>query len=87
MNTDFQRPTCVWVNADNGSSQIQNFDAFTGAVCGQGPIRLPATSFVAPAPQCAPSSWTGLQITSPYPPSIYGGGSVEFQNSDGAPCR
>jgi len=34
VNPDPQRPTCVWVNSDNGSGQIQNFDAYTGGACG-----------------------------------------------------
>ncbi len=84
VNVDPQRPTCFWVNSDNGSSQIQNFDAFTAGACGQGPIRLQAANFVAPPAQCVPTQWTGLQITDPSPPTVYGGGSVEFENADGS---
>ena len=36
VNPDPARPTCIWINADNGSAQIQNFDAFSGQACGQG---------------------------------------------------
>lgn len=84
VNHDPQRPTCLWVNSDNGTTQIQNFDAYSGQACGVGPIRLLASSFVAPSSTCFPASWTSLQITNPYPPSNYGGGSVAFENSDGA---
>ena len=83
VNTDPQRPDCIWINSDSGSSQIQNFDAFTAGSCGQGPIRIAASGFVAPASECTPTQWTSLQITAPSPPTVYGGGSVEFENNDG----
>src|SRR5262249_21746370 len=39
INRDPQRPTCIWVNGDSGTT-IQNFDAFSGQACGSGPIRV-----------------------------------------------
>ena len=84
VNPDPQRPTCIWVNADNGGSQIQNFDAFTGGPCGEGPIRVLASSSVVDTPLCTPGSWTSLQVTSPAP-STYSSGSVAFQDADGNP--
>jgi uncharacterized repeat protein (TIGR01451 family) len=84
VNADPQRPTCIWVNADNGGSQIQNFDAFTGGPCGEGPIRVLASSSVVDTPLCTPGSWTSLQVTSPAP-STYSSGSVAFQDADGNP--
>jgi hypothetical protein len=33
VNTDPERPRCIWVNSDDGSGQIQNFDAYTGGAC------------------------------------------------------
>ena len=48
VNPDPQRPTCIWVNSDDGSAQIQNFDAYTGGACGQGPIRVLAAEHRAP---------------------------------------
>jgi subtilisin family serine protease len=33
VNSDPERPRCIWVNADYGSGQIQTFDAITGGVC------------------------------------------------------
>jgi hypothetical protein len=84
LNSDPRRPTCIWVNSDNGSQQIQNFDAYTGGACGQGPIRVLASSFVVPTQLCQPASYTSLQVTSPAP-SSYTSGSVSFQDSDANP--
>lgn len=81
VNVDPRRPTCLWVNADNGSSQVQNFDAYTGGACGQGPIRVLASSFVVPTQLCQPATYTALQVTSPAP-GTYGSGSVSFQDGD-----
>jgi hypothetical protein len=81
VNADPQRPTCIWVNADNGTGQIQNFDAYTGGACGQGPIRVLASSFVVPTQLCQPASYTSLQVTSPAPGS-YTSGSVAFEDGD-----
>jgi uncharacterized repeat protein (TIGR01451 family) len=82
VNADPQRPTCIWVNADNGANQIQNFDAFGGGGCGQGPIRVLAQSFLVNAPRCTPGDYTSLQVTSPTP-SAYTSGSVAFQDPSG----
>jgi len=84
VNADPQRPTCIWVNADNGSSQIQNFDAFTGGACGQGPIRVLASSFVVSAPRCTPGRYASLQVTQPAP-GTYQSGTVAFQDPSGNP--
>jgi uncharacterized repeat protein (TIGR01451 family) len=81
VNSDPQRPTCLWVNADNGSAQIQNFDAFTGGACGAGPIRLPGSFFIVDAPECTPGSYTSLQVVSP----ANAQGSVTFADPSGNP--
>jgi hypothetical protein len=81
VNADPQRPTCIWVNSDDGSDQIQNFDAYTGGACGQGPIRVLASSFVVPTTACQPTSYTSLQVTSPAP-GTYTTGTVSFEDSD-----
>jgi uncharacterized repeat protein (TIGR01451 family) len=81
VNSDPQRPDCLWVNADSGT-QIQNFDAFTGGACGQGAIRVLASSFVVDTPLCTPGSWTSLQITSPTR-DTYTSGSVQFVDGSG----
>jgi hypothetical protein len=84
VNPDAQRPTCVWVNADSGSEQIQNFDAYTGGPCGEGPIRVLASSLVAPTETCVPANYTSLQVTDP-PRSTYASGNVAFQDGDANP--
>ena len=82
VNADPQRPACLWVNADNGSAQIQNFDAFSGGSCGQGAIRVLSASFVVPSQVCAPSKWRSLLMSTP-PRTQYGSASVAFQDNDG----
>jgi GDSL-like Lipase/Acylhydrolase family len=82
VNADPERPTCIWVNADNGSAQIQNFDAYTAGGCGQGPIRVLASSLVVPQPVCVPNSYVSLQVLAP-PPSTYTSGTVTFEDPDG----
>jgi hypothetical protein len=82
VNRDPQRPTCIWVNSDNGISQIQDFDAYTGEACGVGTIRALASQFVVPAPQCKPASYVSLQVLQPAR-SAYGTGSIAFDDGDG----
>ena len=81
---DPQRPTCIWVNADGGSAQIQNFDAFSGGACGQGPIRVLASSFVVNQPQCTPGSYSTLKVDSPAR-AAYTTGDVQFLDGDAKP--
>lgn len=82
VNPDPQRPTCLWVNSDNGSAQIQDFDAFSGGACGQGGIRVLASQFIVPQQKCYPTTYQTLQVTSP-PPSGYTGGAVTVEDADG----
>lgn len=84
VNPDPQRPTCIWVNSDDGSGQIQNFDAYTGGACGQGPIRVLASSFVVSSQLCQPASYTSLQVLSPAR-NTYTSGTVSFEDGDGNP--
>jgi hypothetical protein len=84
VNPDPQRPTCIWVNSDNGSEQIQNLDAYTGGACGEGPVRVLASSLVAPSAQCVPYSYSKIQVLDPSP-SSYSSGSVQFEDGDGNP--
>jgi hypothetical protein len=84
VNPDPQRPTCIWVNADDGSEQIQNFDAYTGGPCGQGAIRVLASRVVVNEPTCVPGSWSSLQVVSPVR-SSYTSGTVQFEDSDANP--
>ena len=90
VNLDPQRPTCIWVNSDNGADQIQNFDAFGGNGCGQGAIRVLASQFVVPNSACYPASYQSLQITDPAA-STYdtsgspNGSNITFEDADGNP--
>jgi hypothetical protein len=83
-NTDPQRPTCIWVNADGGTGQIQNFDAYTAGPCGQGPIRVLASSIVVPTKQCEPATYTSLAVADP-PRTAYSDGTVAFQDGNASP--
>jgi hypothetical protein len=82
VNADPQRPDCIWVNADYGSKQIQNFDAYTGEACGTGPTRVLASSVVVPREKCTPASYTALQVLSP-DRSAYTTGTISFADGDG----
>lgn len=84
VNPDPARPSCLWVNSDSGTDQIQNVDAYTGGPCADAPLRLLASSFVATPHVCIPSSWTSIQVESPSP-SAYSSGSVSFENASGSP--
>lgn len=84
VNVDPQRPTCIWVNSDDGSEQIQNFDAYSGGACGQGAIRVLASQFVVDKTACFPTAYQSLQVVSPARGS-YSDGSIAFQDGDGNP--
>jgi hypothetical protein len=84
INTDPQRPTCLWTNANGGAAQIQNFDAYTAGACGQGPVRVLAASLVAPNNECIPSNYTSIQVLVPTR-SQYSSGSVQFEDFNGNP--
>jgi hypothetical protein len=84
VNSDPQRPTCLWVNADFGVAQIQSFDAFTGGTCGSGTTRVLGSQFVVPLKKCEPATYRSIQILDPAPGS-YTSGSVQFADADGNP--
>ncbi len=84
VSPDPQRPTCIWINADSGSAQIQNFDAFSGQACGQGAIRVLAAQFLVDQVACQPASYTSLEILTP-PRNAYADGTVAFQDADAQP--
>jgi hypothetical protein len=83
-DVDPQRPTCLWVNADGGTAQIQNFDAYSAGSCGERTIRVLVSQFVAPQQQCMPNTYRSLQLTSPVPGS-YTSGTIEFDDGSGNP--
>lgn len=83
VNPDPVRFGCIWTNADSGASQIQNFDAFTGATgCGS-TIRV-AASVVIPQPLCGASSWVSATVVDPAP-SAYASAKLDISTSNGAP--
>jgi cysteine-rich repeat protein len=84
VNPDPQRPTCIWVNADFGPSQIQNFDAFTGGACGQGAIRVLSSQLVVPQEKCDPAAYKKLEVLEP-DRADYTDGTIAFANSSGNP--
>lgn len=82
VNPDPQRPVCLWINADYGDAQIQNFDAFSGESCGAGPIRVLASAVVPADPECTPVDWTRLQVLDPAP-ADYTSATVAFRDDNG----
>jgi hypothetical protein len=88
VNADPQRPTCIWANSDADGGelprQIVSFDAYTGEACGQGTIRVLASQFVVPQPQCTPAEYVSLQVLKPGR-NTYTKGFVQFDNNDSEP--
>jgi MYXO-CTERM domain-containing protein len=82
VNKDPARPTCLWLNADGGPQQIQNFDAYSGGACNG--IRVLAAQFVVPQVKCNPASYVSLQMLDPAPGN-YTSATVEFDNGAGNP--
>jgi cysteine-rich repeat protein len=82
VNPDPQRPACIWVNADFGASQIQNFDAFTGGACGQGAIRVLSAQLIVPREECTPTAYTKMEIVEPAR-ADYTDGTIGFADSGG----
>ena len=84
VNPDPARADCLWVNADNGV-QIQSFDVFNPSQpCGQGPIRILASSVVVDTPVCMPATYTSLQVLAPAR-STYTSGTVHFADASANP--
>lgn len=82
-NVDPANPSCLWINSDSGSTQIVNFDPFTGGACSSTTTRIQLGNFVVPSDVCTPTTYQDLTIVSPLP-SAYTGGTVEFQDGSGA---
>ncbi len=83
VNPDPQRFGCIWTNADGGTSQIQNFDAFTGESGCDGTVRLSASVLV-PNLECVPVSWSSMQILDPAaPPTGYDSATVSLTDNGG----
>lgn len=84
VRPDPNRPACLWTNADSGAAQIQNFDAYSGGACGEGPVRVLASQFVVPTVSCQPATYSSLKVNSPAP-SSYASGSVAFRDGNNNP--
>ncbi len=84
INADPQRPTCLWANADSGTFQIQSFDAYTGAACARGSVRVLASAVVVPDPRCNPTNFLSIQLVAPAR-KAYTSATVQFEALDGEP--
>jgi hypothetical protein len=84
VNRDPFRSSCLWVNADNGVDQIQNFDAFSAGTCADAPYRVFTAQIVATPHACIPAKYTSLSVTSPSYKQ-YTSATVDFENSNGVP--
>jgi uncharacterized repeat protein (TIGR01451 family) len=81
VNPDPNRYGCIWTNADGGTSQIQNFDAFTGESGCSGTTRVAATVLI-PNAACAALSWSSMQIVDPAPAG-YTSATVDVTDNSG----
>jgi hypothetical protein len=84
VNADPQRPTCIWVNADDGTEQIQNFDAYSGGSCATSPYRVFTSQIVAAPHACIPAQYSSFTVKAPSS-TKYKSGTVDFETSNGTP--
>ena len=82
IQQDPSYPSCLWVNADSGTAQIQNFDYWTGDACGSGGSLLPITRFVASNTLCEVKEWKLFELVSPSVGN-WTSGTVEFDDAHG----
>lgn len=83
IQSDPAYPTCIWVNANAGTAQIQNFDYETGGVCGAGGSVLPVSNFLESQSFCEVREWKKFTLVSPAA-GQWTSGTVEFDDSAGA---
>jgi outer membrane protein OmpA-like peptidoglycan-associated protein len=62
---DPNRAGCFWLNADSGSGQIQNFDAFTGEAGCANSLRVSTTQFVPDLANCPVIDWLSFRVDDP----------------------
>ncbi|MEI6709990.1 MAG: InlB B-repeat-containing protein, partial [Actinomycetota bacterium] len=84
VTVDPNRVGCLWANSDNGSGQIQNFDAYTTGGCGASGERVLISQFVAPSNSCKPTIYQSMKILAPAR-NLYSRGTVQFQTEAGVP--
>jgi len=83
---DPYRPSCIWVNADSGTYQIQSFDALTGGNCGATSVTFSASAVIAPFQACLPTTFTSISITSSTSAFVTSPGpTLKFKSSSGEP--
>lgn len=78
---DPQRAGCFWLNADNGSAQIQNFDIFTMTAGCAGSQRVSTSQFVPDLEGCPLVNWLDLTVTDP---TTWTSAEVTVSNQGGA---
>jgi outer membrane protein OmpA-like peptidoglycan-associated protein len=83
MNLDPNRPGCIWGNADSGSGQIQNFDAYSTGACGSDGDRVLLNQLIPTGVTCQPTSYSTVTILSPAA-STYTGGTIQFEDVGGS---
>lgn len=76
------RAGCMWLNADNGTSQIQNFDAYTMQPGCSGTQRVSTTQFIPDLPNCPIISWLSFQVVDP---ATWTSASISVTTAGGAP--
>jgi hypothetical protein len=65
VSTDPYLPGCLWVNSDDGSEQIQNFDAATGGACDQNSVAYQTSNVIASSTACIPRNFNQLRVLAP----------------------
>lgn len=80
LDRDPNRPTCIWINADGGDSQITNFDVLTMEPGCTGSLRTSLIQLSTKSDACDVTSWTSLAIKSP---SSWDSASVSIKDENG----
>lgn len=65
LDKDPNRPTCIWINADEGESQITNFDVLTMQTGCSGSLRTSLIQLSTKSEACDVTNWKSLTIKSP----------------------
>ncbi len=76
VNADPTDQNCLWLNADGGASQLQNFNILTRAACGAGQFpSLKKAAAIVFGDACEAGGYTSVEVTSPAA-SAYSNGVV-----------
>lgn len=82
IQQDPSYPTCLWVNSNAGTKQIQNFDYETAGACGAGGSVLPVENFLEDHSFCQVKEWKTFKLVAPAV-GDWTSGTVEFDDSSG----